>query len=586
VGPSPRRQPEAAIDAATETVLPRPSARSRWATDGWRLAVLLLMAVALRTWVIANTTVPSRDCIVFVRYALHLEEPPAAAGSFFGVIKTAEHPPGYPLAILVVSKVVRPVVGETSPYSMGLSAQIASAVAGVLLTIPLYSLIRRIIDRNAAFAATGVFGVLPGFVEVTSDGISDGLFWLTAVTALWFAVRALRPTDRRAATVNGIWAGLMCGLGYLVRPDAAIVALSIGLTLAGVVVVLWARSGRDRIVIGERIRPRLQAGLGLIAGWLLVTIPYMVLIAGITNKPSGKGLFEKEPDPTYFNRQAMTPAVRLPIAAWYSPADGENQPLWALKSLWAEYWKASFYALPAFGLIGLVALRRRLTDPRLILLLVLAGIQAALLWFLGAHIGYVSQRHTILIVMVTCVFAAAGFSYLGSLAIWAWHTHALSGRATSLVATFSSVDQGEALVRWMRGWRPWELGTVWAAILMAVALPRNFHSLHEERKGHKLAGLWMKENVPAGPQIVDPFGWAEWYTGRTLREVPNPDVFKPGPHLYAVYTPNAKSPHSRLGSYEWARQLSANKNPLFQYPPNVPPDEIDVAVYKAPPLKK
>jgi hypothetical protein len=136
----------------------------------------------------------------------------------------------------------------------------------------------------------------------------------------------------------------------------------------------------------------------------------------------------------------------------------------------------------------------------------------------------------------------------------------------------------------MRGWRPWELGTVWAAILMAVALPRNFHSLHEERKGHKLAGLWMKEHVSRDEQIIDPFGWAEWYTGRTLREIPNP-VYRPGPEVYAVYTPNAKSPHSRLGSYRWARALSKNKPTIvFQYPPNAPLEEIDVAVYKAPPL--
>ena len=86
---------------------------------------------------------------------------------------------------------------------MALSAQVASAVAGVLLMIPLYLLARRVLDRNTAFAAAAVFGVLPGFVEVTSDAISDGLFWLTAVTSLWFAVRALEATTRRA----GRWGG-------------------------------------------------------------------------------------------------------------------------------------------------------------------------------------------------------------------------------------------------------------------------------------------------------------------------------------------------------------------------------------------
>jgi hypothetical protein len=137
----------------------------------------------------------------------------------------------------------------------------------------------------------------------------------------------------------------------------------------------------------------------------------------------------------------------------------------------------------------------------------------------------------------------------------------------------------------MRGVNPWMLVAIWVAIVMAVAVPRNFKSLHEERGGHKLAGLWMKDNVPPDWQIVDPFGWAEWYTGRTLRTIPNPDPSK-GPGVYVVFEPNAKSPHSRLGYYEMARCLcdppGLKPSRVFQYPDGVPDDEIKVAVYRCP----
>lgn len=541
------------------------------------------MAVALRIVVIANTTLPSRDCIVFVRYALDLEDPPSTMGSIIGVIKANEHPPGYPLAILAASKVVRQFTGGETVPTMALSAQIASALAGVLLTIPLYLLSRRLLDRNSAFAATAVFGVLPGFVEVTSDGISDGLFLLTAVTALWFAVRALRPADRRSARQNGFAAGVCCGLGSLVRPESHVVALSVGLTLIGIIAAVWLRRNRQAGV-GDRIRPRIQAGLGLIAGWAIVALPYMALIGGVTNKPSGKALFEREPDPTYFNSQSRAPAVHLPLAAWYDPVafQGQNKALWAFKNLGAEYLKAAHYVVPAFGLIGLFALRRRLTDPRLAMLLLLCALLAALLWFLAWHIGYVSQRHTLLIVMVTCIFTAAGFHYLARLAIGAWQTEAVSRRTVRFLEPLAGRGGGDAFVRGMRGVNPWMLVAIWVAIVMAVAVPRNFKSLHEERAGHKLAGLWMKDNVPPDWQIVDPFGWAEWYTGRTLRAIPNPDPSK-CPGVYAVFEPNAKSPHSRLGYYEMAKNLVAPTNcavMVFQYPEGVPPDEIKVAVYR------
>lgn len=527
------------------------------------------MAVALRALVIANTALPSRDCIVFVRYALHLEQPPEEL-DVLGVVKASEHPPGYPLAILLVSKVVRPLTGGTTVPAMALSAQIASAIAGVLLTIPLFLLTRRVLDRPMAVVATAVFGALPGFVEVTSDGISDGLFWLTAVTALWFAVRALGAAGGRAAALNGSGAGLVCGFGYLVRPDAAIVALAIGLTFLGVVVNGLVRRRSD-----GRVARAFLAGLGLVVGWSLVAAPYMGLIGGITNKPSGKALFEKEPDPTYFNRpQGGLPAVRLPLAAWYDPVAfrDQNRAAWAVRNLGAEYLKAAFYILPALGLIGLIGLGRRLADPRLALLLVLAAVHAAVLWFLAWHIGYVSQRHTMLVVLVTCVFAAVGIRVVVDGTIRAWHTETLTRLA------------GERSARSMRAVERWRLVMIWTVLIVVAALPRNFRSLHNERQGHKLAGLWMKEHVPADWQIVDPFGWSEWYTGRTLRKLPNPNPLV-GPGLYAVYTPNADSPHSRLGFYEMARALAAQGEVVYQYPAGVPADRIQVAVYKSPPLK-
>lgn len=553
------------------------------------------MAVALRFVVIANTTLVSRDGIVFVRYALDLEDPPAVMGDrpgdVLGVIRANEHPPGYPLTILLASKVVRQFTGEPNVPTMALSAQLASAAAGILLVIPLYLLTRSIFDRNTAFAATAVFGVLPGVVEVTSDAISDGAFWLTIVTALWFAVRALGTTDRRKARWNGFGAGLCSGLGYWVRPESAAVALSIGATIAAVVVVLWLRRKRPELLAApDRIRARFQAGLVFVAGWVLVATPYMLIIGGPSNKPTFKALIDRlmgrEINRTYFDRSlSARPGVRLPLAAWWDPkeAPGESKAGWAARALGAEYWKAGHYVLPAFAIFGLFGLRRRLTDPRLVLLLVVAAVQATLLWGLAFGIGYVSQRHTILIVLVTCIFAAAGFRYLAHLAISAWQTEAVGRRTVRFLSPLVGTGAGESFVRGMRTVNPWMLVGIWTLIVVSVAVPRNFRSLHEERAGHKAAGLWMKDHVEDDWQIVDPFGWAEWYTGRTLRRIPNPDPAK-GPGVYAVFEPNAKSPHSRLGYYEIARSLHDRPGSVrvFQYPEDAPDDEIKVAVYRCP----
>src|SRR5262249_37220775 len=163
--------------------------------------------------------------------------------------------------------------------------QLVSAFAGVLLVIPLYLLVRRVFDRNVACSAATLFVSLPVCVEVTSDGISDGLFLLTAVWAMWFAVRALEQDRPRGAWWNGLGAGFSCGLGYLVRPDAAIVAAATGLTFAGVLL----RRRRD----GGSTRPPILAGVGLVVGMLVLAGPYVALIGRLTNKPAGNQVIEQ-----------------------------------------------------------------------------------------------------------------------------------------------------------------------------------------------------------------------------------------------------------------------------------------------------
>jgi hypothetical protein len=52
--------------------------------------------------------------------------------------------------------------------------------------------------------------------------------------------------------------------------------------------------------------------------------------------------------------------------------------------------------------------------------------------------------------------------------------------------------------------------------------------------------------------------------------------------VYVVYEPNAKSPHSRLGYYEMAKNLADPDKIVYRYPDGVPYDEIKVAVYRCP----
>ena len=143
---------------------------------------------------------------------------------------------------------------------------------------------------------------------------------------------------------------------------------------------------------------------------------------------------------------------------------------------------------------------------------------------------------------------------------------------------------GRLGVRWWKRGTERQWGAMLALLLVASAVPRDIRTFHAERAGHRQAGQWLAEHADQSSPVVDPFGWAEFYSGRTVRGWTTANPYR-GPTVYAVVEPNAKSHHSRLPWLEPATRLMAQGELVFQYPAGVPADQIHVAVYKSPPLK-
>src|SRR5260370_4886806 len=180
------------------------------------LAVLFLLTASSRAWLIGHTEVAARDSVGFIRYALELERYP-----WKEVLERSLQHPGYPMVLLAVSWPVRYILGGTDAVSMQLSAQLASAFAGVLLIIPMYYLGRDLFGRRAGFWGTALFQCLPVSARVMSDALSEATFLLFTTTALLLAVRALRSQS----AARFAWCGLFSGLAYLTRPHGALALL-------------------------------------------------------------------------------------------------------------------------------------------------------------------------------------------------------------------------------------------------------------------------------------------------------------------------------------------------------------------------
>jgi hypothetical protein len=527
--------------------------RSLFGPDYLRLACLALVAVAVHGWLIAHTAVTARDSLGFARQALCFGMPSAAPPhedgrpkNMIDLVRDAEHPPGFPLAVWVAHAGLRRALPDMAvPDRALLATQVADACAAVLLVVPAYLVGRMLFGRNVGFAAALLFQVLPVPAKITSDGLTEGLYLLSAAVAVALGVRAVR-----VPRISGfLLCGLASGACYLVRPEGLMVAAGPG------AVALWL--GLTRRWPRDQALARLTA---LLVGVLLISAPYMVLIGKLSNKPTAGYLHPLHPPSGSIYRGGPTSQRTVVghaiFAAWWNPERDAGTPreLWAIKAVVKETSKSANYVVWPLALFAAVALRRRFaTEPALWVPAVLIACNLALLTYLGARVGYVSERHTVLLTLFACPFAAAGLPLL----------------ATAIGQLLPTVERLGVRVT----------AASLLVALVASSLPFALKSMHTNREGHKHAGRWLASHMTGNDAIVDPYCWAEWYAGRTLyRTSWNPPVSR---NTYVVWE-TGPSPHSRLPAYDLAKEKLSHPTARIAYhwPENVPPEQAAVQVWK------
>ncbi len=520
---------DARVGAKLEVVAPR---RILTPIDYGCLLALLAVSLALHGWLVARTNVTARDGLEFARIAINLGESrlteKGEGSTVAETVRRSVHPPGYPVAILAVAQVLP--AGEPQ-YRYLKAAQLASLLAAALAVFPTYWLGRMLFaSRFVGFAGALIFQTLPTIAHLTSDTLSESTYLLFATTGLLFGARGLR---RRSPGMM-VLAGLFAGLTYLVRPEGIMLPLALGLTAAGAGILrTWTRSE----ALGH------LAALGV--GFAIVGGPYMAMIGGVSNKSTFNELIErlkgKSPRPLWQGEAQGEAQAPRPAGLFADFYQGGNQTSWAVAAIAKETSKAAHYTAFFLGLIGVVVHRRRIAaDPGLAALPMFALINVAVLAALAFKIGYVSERHTVAIVLVLAIFAASALEPIGKI-VGLGHRGGIRGLLAAIVV---------------------------ASVPSAVKIP------HAGRAGHPHAGRYLAAHVGPNDAVIDPYCWAEWYSGRSLRAVP-PDPAQPAARW--VILEGGKSPHSRLPRFPDAMNvLNDTGNPaklLFWWPEDLPESE-------------
>lgn len=515
---------------------------------------LMIVAGAIHGWQIQHTAVTARDGVGFIRYAWQLE-----SLSWRDVLRENPHPPGYPLAILAISLPVRHLFAGAESEMMQLSAQLANALAGVLLVIPMYFLGKLLFDRRVGVGSAMLFQCLPVASRAMADALTEGTYLLFLATALLFAITALGSGNRWHYSLSGVFAGL----AYLTRPEGMLVWVATLLVLFGLQwSPVWRRPWRNVLAC--------SACLTLAA--VTVATPYIMVIGHITNKTTGRNILQavarNEMAPTELPNAGgvRTALAAMPLAV-FGPHSKDlslsQRNLWCLGAIAEEVIKGYHYLAWLPAAIGIWWFRRLLWDrPGTQIPLVLIALNTLVLWRVAYVEGYVAERHSLTIVLCSIFWAVA-----------------------------TIVAFGERISGWLAGLfenrRIFANSPAWSAglllVLAASGLPRALAPLHTNRTGFHAAGVWLAQNAGPDDQIVDPFSWVEFYSGQVRRQLHQQSPQRPPDHVYVILG-GTKNEHERLPLIPEAKSLAQRGHIVYQWPEKpIRFSAEDVVVYRVPP---
>jgi hypothetical protein len=270
----------------------------------------------------------------------------------------------------------------------------------------------------------------------------------------------------------------------------------------------------------------------------------------LTNKPTARDLLPG--NDLEANIQSSCPSPLLVAAFWNDDLQGQSRSIWAAKMLAQETTKSFHYVGVGLAVLGLWWQRRRLSvEPALWLLVVLATAHAVILWRMACIKGYVSDRHTLMIVVPGSIWMSAAIVELSTrIAAWRKLNWLPEARATATLT----------------------------AVLFACCLPTIWKPLHANRAGHHAAGCWMARNITQQDEVIDPFAWASFYSGSKFRE----GVSTAPPRNRYVVIENSSNLHTRLPLMPMARALAEKGEPVYHWPEKQSPDQAIVIVYRVP----
>jgi hypothetical protein len=439
----------------------------------WLLAVVGLSA-ALHLVGMARSPLPAQDGLKFLRVAREFQAQP-----WVDVVRGSDQHPLYPALVALAEPVLALGLGEC-PDAWRFAAQGVSMVASLLLLWPLHALTRRMFDERTANLTVFLYALLPFPAAIGHDTLSDALALAFTVGALCLGEATYRTKSWSAA----IGSGALAGLGFLTRPEVALVPPVV------VIASMWKwRSWREEFAVFARLAA-LSATAGLFIGG------YAVVKGEISEKLSlrwstgvGTNAYAGRKPPPLLPKGLDDPRFDFSPKEESETITLRDKPSEASLQLlrgWVEGYSPVLIPVFLWGVFRSRKLEGSVEGRQILLVYVVAFALIAIRH--ASTLGYLSGRHALPLVVATIPWASSG--------IWAWVSGFPARRGLSE----------------SRGRR---LGYAGLAVLLVAGATVQAKAGHPSRWGHRAAGLWLAERAEPGDAVLDTRGWAAFVSGAT-----------------------------------------------------------------------
>jgi hypothetical protein len=220
------------------------------------IIILLAVILGIGIYLITTTVLIAKDGTLYIKCARQIADNPVEA------VRSMPPCPGYPLLIYLMHKVTGLFNDTQSIQGWIISAQLVSLLSKAIASVVLYFIGSYLVGPRTSFWGVLILGILPDSAEFGSDALTEWPHLMFLATG--FLLLLLGAQYRRNWMFG--WAGIIAGLGYLVRSE-------------GCQLILYGSAW----LLFNLVRPQgkwkrtkaARALILLLAGFTVIAVPYM-----------------------------------------------------------------------------------------------------------------------------------------------------------------------------------------------------------------------------------------------------------------------------------------------------------------------